>query len=242
MNSTGDGRTTTLFSVPVSNFSARIRYLIYDNNLDIKIEPPGPYLKTPEYRQKVHKYGKFPALILPTGESIWESDVIAEYLIDRYHLGARYRPETAEKRARARLYARVHDLYLTSHQTVLYRPTNTETEREHGLSQIESHLDILEQMLSEDSTGRFAVDKELITLADMALAPTLAMYAAIMPKWHHRPIFRNRPRLERLLDAFRASSEAAGRVITEIEDGIRNWEQSGRFEQMGLQPAAASRS
>ncbi|KAF6004283.1 hypothetical protein F1559_004694 [Cyanidiococcus yangmingshanensis] len=131
MNSTGDGRTTTLFSVPVSNFSARIRYLIYDNNLDIKIEPPGPYLKTPEYRQKVHKYGKFPALILPTGESIWESDVIAEYLIDRYHLGARYRPETAEKRARARLYARVHDLYLTSHQTVLYRPTNTEAEREH---------------------------------------------------------------------------------------------------------------
>jgi glutathione S-transferase len=234
---TANTTTATLYSVPVSNFSARVRYLIYDNNLDIKIEAPGPFLKTLEYRQKVHKYGKFPALVLPSGESIWESDIIAEYLIDKYNLGARYRPESPEKRARARLYARVHDVYLTTHQVVLYRPTNTPAEREHGLSQIELHLDTLETMLSEDNTGRFAVDKERITLADISLAPTLAMYGAIMPKWHQRQIFRERPRLQRLLDAFRTASDAGARVVREIEDGVHTWEQSGRFEQMGLKPA-----
>jgi glutathione S-transferase len=236
MNDTTSNQTATLFSVPVSNFSARVRYIIYDNNLDIKIEPPGSYLKTPEYRQRVHKYGKFPALVLPTGESIWESDVIVEYLLDKYGLGERYRPQTPEKRARARLYVRVHDLYLTTNQAVLYRPTNTPAEREHGLSQIELHLDTLETMLTEDNTRRHAVETQMVTLADIALAPTLAMYAAIMPKWHHRPVFRNRPRLQQLLEGFRASSETAARVLEEIESGVQAWEQSGRFEQMGLSP------
>ncbi|KAK4538006.1 hypothetical protein CDCA_CDCA15G4031 [Cyanidium caldarium] len=235
--------TPVLYSVPVSNFSARCRYIVYDNDLPIKIESPGAQMKTDEYAKRVHKFGKIPALVWPDGRcgSLWESQIITEYLVDKHGLQDKYLPQgSAEKLARMRLYARVHDLYLTQTQPVLYRQTATEQEREHGLQQLEQRLDILEEMLAEDDTGSLAVERDRITLADICLLPTLAMYDAIMPVWHGRSVFGKRPRLHALYREMQQRSPTAVRIVDEVRGAVRAWEDGGRFENIGLRRQAPS--
>ena len=76
-----------LITAPVGNNPARCRMLIYHKGLEetIDMKSPADYggLASPEYR-KLNPQGKMPALILPSGETLYEAKVVLQYLNDKY--------------------------------------------------------------------------------------------------------------------------------------------------------------
>ena len=72
-----------LYSRDLSNFSAKSRIVIYEKGLDVEmVDPPGG-MGSQEYK-KLNPLGKIPALQLDNGRMIAESEVINEYLEDKF--------------------------------------------------------------------------------------------------------------------------------------------------------------
>src|SRR5262245_34715467 len=87
-----------LYHADLSPFAARIRLAIYAKALPIALAPPPGGLGSEEYK-RLNPSGKVPALVLDDGSVLPESEVILEYLEDRFPAPA-LRPSTAEERAR----------------------------------------------------------------------------------------------------------------------------------------------
>src|SRR5208283_5117017 len=99
-----------LYSRDLSNFSAKSRIVIYEKGLDVEmVDPPGG-MSSQEY-EKLNPLGKIPALQLDNGRMIAESEVINEYLEDKFPAEPLL-PQDAEGWAAVRSYSRFHDLYL----------------------------------------------------------------------------------------------------------------------------------
>lgn len=107
-----------LITAPVGNNPARVRMLIYHKGLegDIEMKSPADYggLVSDEYRA-INPQGKMPALILPSGETLYEARVVCAYLLDVYAgIGPQIGAATPEGRARSALITQTHDLYIAS--------------------------------------------------------------------------------------------------------------------------------
>ena len=107
-----------LVTVPVGNNPSRVRMLIYHKNLESEIDMKSPAdyggLSAPEYRA-INPQGKIPALIMPSGETLFEAKVIMGYLLDVHAgTGPSIGASTPEARARSALIVQVHDLYIAS--------------------------------------------------------------------------------------------------------------------------------
>ena len=107
-----------LITAPVGNNPARVRMLIYHKGLegDIVMKSPADYggLVSDEYRA-INPQGKMPALILPSGETLYEARVVCAYLLDVYAgIGPQIGAATPEGRARSALITQTHDLYIAS--------------------------------------------------------------------------------------------------------------------------------
>lgn len=77
-----------LFDFPHSNHGARVKYLIYSKSLESDIDIKNPIdvfgsIKEGIYT-KYHPFGKVPCLVFPNGSSLPESQVIADYILDKY--------------------------------------------------------------------------------------------------------------------------------------------------------------
>ena len=96
-----------LVTVPVGNNPSRVRMLIYHKNLESEIDMKSPAdyggLSAPEYRA-INPQGKIPALIMPSGETLFEAKVIMGYLLDVHAgTGPSIGASTPEARARSAL-------------------------------------------------------------------------------------------------------------------------------------------
>ena len=155
MAATPTSEKIKLYSVPVSNFAARCRLLVYWQGLEasfhefttyqeicapkkyfivsfliclkfaqdrVEIVAPAELggLKSPQYLA-LNPQGKMPLLVLPSGDALFESEVISQYLLDKFPSGGMEAPPTPEARARAALLTRVHDIYMGPIQACLYR-------------------------------------------------------------------------------------------------------------------------
>ena len=83
---------------------------------DIEMKSPADYggLTSEKYRA-INPQGKMPALILPTGETLYEARVVCAYLLDVYAgIGPPIGAATPEGRARSALITQTHDLYIAS--------------------------------------------------------------------------------------------------------------------------------
>src|SRR5271169_4158608 len=99
-----------LYSRDLSNFSGKSRIVIYEKGLNVEmVDPPGG-IGSAEYK-KLNALGKIPALQLDNGQVIAESEVINEYLEDKFPEKSLL-PKDAEGRAKVRSFSRFHDLYL----------------------------------------------------------------------------------------------------------------------------------
>ena len=180
-----------LITAPVGNNPARCRMLIYHKGLEetIDMKSPADYggLASPEYR-KLNPQGKMPALILPSGETLYEAKVVLQYLNDKYGaVGPPIGADTPEARARAALITQVHDLYIaspnssdpkvTANQGAMYKPVEVidAQSRSSKLAELNKQLDVLEGLI----VGPFAAG-EALTEADFTLWPTLGVFFPVM--------------------------------------------------------------
>src|SRR6267154_778573 len=109
-----------LYSADLSPYSARVRMQIYAKGItDITFEQPADW-GMPKFREKF-PIGRVPVLDID-GDTIPESEVIAEYLEEIYPepslLGT-----TPRENARIRTLARLSDIYIINNTFMLFRRT-----------------------------------------------------------------------------------------------------------------------
>jgi glutathione S-transferase len=183
-----------LYDLDFSPFAARCRLAIYKKMLGIDILPPpegGP--RSDEYRQ-LNPIGKLPALVLDDGAVIPESEVIVEYLEDRFPEPS-LRPALPEARARMRLLARIGDLYLMPPLARLFgqmkpeaRDPATVEAALHELAQAIGHLD-------HYAAPEGWAAAEGFSLADCALVPLLFILDRLLPGFGHSDPLARYPKL-----------------------------------------------
>jgi glutathione S-transferase len=163
-----------LYSEQVSNFGAKCRIVIGEKGLhEIEIvSPPLEYLSSSEYL-RINPLGKVPALEIDDSTSLFESEVINEYLEERFPQTPLMPPDLLA-RARARLICRFHDLYLEPPLRELGRMENRVVDG--NLSELTARLNQLENLIGEP----WLAGAEF-TLADCSLAPTMLYITFLLP-------------------------------------------------------------
>ncbi len=72
-----------LYNLALSNFATKSRIAIYEKGINVDlVDPPGG-AGSADYK-KINPLGKVPALVLDNGQLIAESELINEYLEDKY--------------------------------------------------------------------------------------------------------------------------------------------------------------
>lgn len=234
---------TCLIHAPVGNNPARIRMLIYLKGLegDIEMKTPADFggMNSADYRA-LNPQGKIPTLLLPNGDALFESRVIAAYLADLYKdRGPSLMASTPEGRARADLINSIHDLYIaspnssdpsvTANQGCGYKGVELidGTSRASKLLEVARQVTVLEGLF----VGPFAAGEDM-TLADLALFPTIGVLVPFCFRhsfgWCHLLDSTVHPKLcawMKVMDAL----PVAKRVRGEMEDALKGWVDSGRF-------------
>jgi glutathione S-transferase len=166
--------------------------VIYEKGLNVEmVDPPGG-MGSAEYK-KLSPLGKIPALQLDNGDVIAESEVINEYLEDKFPEKPLL-PKDAEGRAKVRSFSRFHDLYIDPPmRALLPQVFGRQLEPafiQDRLAEINSRLDQLEEMI-----GTSWAAGDTFTLADAALAPTIFIMVNILPMFGAKGPLENRPKL-----------------------------------------------
>jgi glutathione S-transferase len=104
-------RDFTLYTTGVSPFAARIRILIALKKLNVDVVDPNE-IGLEEYL-KIIPAGRVPAIILPDGQSLIESEAICEFIEETFTDIPGY-PKDPVERARLRLIARRGDIDLAA--------------------------------------------------------------------------------------------------------------------------------
>ena len=232
----------TLITVPVGNNPARVRFLAYYKQLtNIVMKSPADYggLAAPDYRA-LNPQGKVPALILPSGEVMFESKVICGYLIDVFKdTGPPVGGETPEERARSALITQVHDLYIASPNSSHASVTATQgcmykgvdvldvESRAVKFAELWKQLGVLESLM----VLPYAAGPR-ISEADFALWPTLSCFLPFMlPKYGWGNVMDDEahfPRLKKWHETV-GKLKAAQTVKDEVMGGLKAWEDADRF-------------
>ena len=201
-----------LYNANLSPYSARVRIAIYAKNLPIEIAPAPGGLGSAEFK-KTNPLGKVPALEVD-GQVVIESEVILEYLEDRFPTPS-LRPADPLARARMRALSRFADLYLSPPLGALFGQMNPATRDaklvSEKLAELELRLDQLESLVV---AGPYAAGPEL-TLADCALCPVFFFLARVIPLVGGKPPLDGRPRLASVAETT-ARHPAVARVLDEI--------------------------
>jgi glutathione S-transferase len=209
-----------LYDLDHSPFAARVRMALYAKGLTTAVAPPPGGARSAEYRA-INPLGLVPALMLDDGTLIPESEVIVEYLEDRFPAPP-LRPAAPEPRARARLLARLADEHLAPPLKQLFEiakagggPDSAAAPRaavDRALAHIERNL----------AGGSHALG-DALTTADCALVPLL-FFVARSARMHAALFaggpFARHPRLAAYWQSIARDSIAA-RVLAELESAQR---------------------
>ena len=161
-----------LYSVPLSPFASRVRAAIYAKALPVEIvSPPETGTKSEEYLA-LNPMGRVPVLVTGDGFALPESDTIVEYLADMFP-DSGLRPATAEGKARARLIARVAEVYVMPALQPLFGQMNPagrdQKVVDEALEKLKGALVHLNVFMGDSPYAA----GEAITTADCALIPIL---------------------------------------------------------------------
>ena len=182
-----------LYQMNLSNFASKSRIAIYEKGLNVEmVDPPGG-AGSADYK-KINPLGKIPALDIG-GQLIAESEVINEYLEDKYPENPLL-PKDAEGRARVRGVTRFHDLYLEPPLRAVFpklfgQPLDDKFIQE-KMTEVQTRLDQLETALP--ASGQWAAG-DSFTLADAALAPTIFFMVNFLPAFGTKAPTEGRPKL-----------------------------------------------
>lgn len=227
----------TLYSGDLSPYSARVRMQIYAKGItDIEIARPATF-GTPQFR-KDYPIGRIPVLE-GDSEPMVESEVIAEYLEERYPepsmLGA-----TSRETAQIRTLARIGDIYIMNNMFMLSPQSRADT-RNQGIvdllgGQVVRNIKALDKMIGEDG---FACAGRL-TLADCAIVPGLFLVDNVLPSVGMDNPIPSTPKVAAYWAAIQQQAPAA-KVLEELHRGLeerRELIRSGVFQKMMAKAAA----
>lgn len=227
----------TLYSGDLSPYSARVRMQIYAKGItDIEIARPATF-GTPQFR-KDYPIGRIPVLE-GDSEPMVESEVIAEYLEERYPepsmLGA-----TSRETAQIRTLARIGDIYIMNNMFMLSPQSRADT-RNQGIvdllgGQVVRNIKALDKMIGEDG---FACAGRL-TLADCAIVPGLFLVDNVLPSVGMDNPIPSTPKVAAYWAAIQQQAPAA-KVLEELHRGLeerRELIRSGAFQKMMAKAAA----
>lgn len=203
-----------LISLPVSPFAARVRIAVYAKGLDIEMAPPPAGWPAASQFRDVNPTGRIPVLLLDDGAAIPESTVFLEFLEERFPHARPLLPSRAWARARARLVARITDLYLMPPMVSLAQPRDARQQR----CEVQALLDGLSLLEPLLEGGPYAVEGQL-SFADCALAPAL-FAAKVTGERLGLDLLESSPGIGRYADRI-GEDEHVGRVLAEMEDGLR---------------------
>jgi glutathione S-transferase len=192
-----------LYQTYLSPFPTRVRLLLYAKGIDVEIvEPPGFHGdRTPKGDYlRTNPIGRVPALELDDGRVLPESEVICEYLEDRYPEPS-LRPTDPWLRARMRLLSRISDIYVVMAMLPLF------------------NMVALPPARWDQERIKYAVGTSL-TQADGALIPILLLVAEWLPIFRGPDLLAERPRLRAYWTAI-ARDPIAARLIDETRAALR---------------------
>lgn len=204
------------YSNPVSNFCAKVSIVLQLKGVSfIEQPPPGGYGSS-SYKALVPS-GTIPAIV-DDGLVLSESETINEYL-EEIQPDPALLPSDPRERARARLLARLHDSRVEPPLRALFGQmapaTRDQTVIEARIGEFGARMDEIARL----ATPSPWLIGQMLTLADIAYAPTLLMGgvmlealgrpmpmpAALQP-WHERLLAE--PRFAATLTAQRAATHA----------------------------------
>jgi glutathione S-transferase len=224
-----NGGRPTLYDLDHSPFAARVRIAARAKGAALdSVAPPGG-VRSAAYR-RINPIGLVPALLLEDGTVLPESEIIVEYLDERFP-EPRLLPVAAADRARCRLISRVADLYLAPALKELFERTKGPADAaEVGrmIGPVRDALAVIDGLLGR---GRYAMG-DILTSADCALAPLLFFVERCAPLAPDAPLLggarlgayweavRRHPSVAPVLEEMAASQvrRAAARARGEPED------------------------
>ena len=168
------GGSLVLYDLDHSPFAARVRILIRHKRLPIELVAPPGGVRSDAYR-RINPLALVPALALEDGSVLPESEIIVEYLDQRFPEPPLL-PEDAERRARCRLIARVADMYLAPALKALFEHTKAKVDAAETaalLAPVRDCLAVLDGLLDGLLDGAAHAVGGHLTSADCALAPLL---------------------------------------------------------------------
>ncbi|UPR03215.1 glutathione S-transferase [Chloropicon primus] len=228
-----------LYDIPVSNNGARCRIAIYAKGLEDKIDivPPSDLggIKSEEY-MALNPKGKMPLLITEGGIALWESEVILQYILDKYD-GPSFTLETPEERALCALSTKIFDTYMQPIQGCLYRVSESAEQRASELKVMDENLHTLEDYCSG---GEYFCGPSPSS-ADMSLFPSFVFFEVMLERhfgwkdWGYE-----KPKLKSWYDNLKSGGDGSEftkhtrRVYDEIYQALVAWEEGGRWETTGV--------
>ncbi|HYE42077.1 MAG TPA: glutathione S-transferase family protein [Caulobacteraceae bacterium] len=216
-----------LYSGYLSPYASRARLAVYAKGLDVEILPPPGGARSDEYLA-INPIGKLPCLVTDEGHAVPESGIIVEYL-EALYPERPLTPASPEEATRARLLARIGELYILAPLTKLFDQVNPATRDQTvvdaAAAELARGMDSLEAFL--DGAGPYAVGQHL-TLADCQLAPTLFFVRmigmAVGQDW-----ITPRPRVAAYARAV-VTDEHVGRIHAELMDALQHYQATGQFK------------
>ena len=243
-----------LYDVPVSNNGARCRLILYKKQItSSQVEIVSPMtiaekgLKSPEYLQR-NPQGKMPLLSIATttgtgtgtGDNddddksimnIPESDTICRYLLSTY---ADQGPSFLPNHTKSNLIARLHDMYMTTIQGCLYKPTppfGIYGTRSDALEEYIHQMNIINDLLDDKcgtsadigtgtgtGTGTVASFHYLcgkeVSLADATLFPSIVFAEKMLPKFGFENAIPDK--LARWYDQVKVKDEDFAKIYEEV--------------------------
>jgi glutathione S-transferase len=206
-----------LYSRNISPYASRVRASILAKGLPVRIIDQ-PDVGSEEYA-RLNPLRRVPVLVLDDGTAIPESETIVEYLEDA-HPQIPLRPADPVQRARARLIARVAELYLFPATVPLFTALATrDAERVDTLfAGLDQALTILASFVPPRATGWNVCGDQLST-ADSALAPFL-FYVLYLGRAAGRSPLAKHVRLERFWEGAQ-QDRVLSAVTGQIEEAFR---------------------
>jgi len=224
-----------LYDVPVSNNGARCRIILYKKGIpqsEVSIASPMDIggLKSDEYKA-INPEQKMPALVC-IGEdgperNLFESDTIARYLMSKY---LSYGPSFQPDNPKSNLIARIHDMYMTTIQSCMYRPPpfGPFSTRKDALKEYQKQLNVINDLIADERDGLYLCGKE-VSLADATLFPSCVFANYMLPKFEdiETPL---PSKIEKWFNDVKTNDPSFAKVNDEIMGGLQSWEDNKRWD------------
>ena len=204
-----------LYDSKSSPYCGRVRLAIYAKDLhgiEILPRPPADAFRA------INPFGKVPCLVMDDGFVVPESQIIVEYLEDRFPTPS-LRPLTPEARATMRLIARGCDVYLLPALLKLLPhlrlPASDSSALETAMIEVDRHLAVLDGFVAERGHAAGPV----FSLADCALVPTVLVAGALLDRLGRPGALQAAPRVAGWWDRIR-QEPAVARVVAEMDEAL----------------------